>query len=124
MKKYIILLLILFISACSININFNTNDTQNMQEQNNNIKYNNELQIKLISINCSNDTTQIIAKVTNNTGKTYEKEEIKIIIYMTDGTIKTLPGFFGDNLKQGQTRTINTQTDKNLCNYYKIEFIQ
>lgn len=129
MKKYIILLLILFISACSININLNETkkEEQEKKEEIKEEQITGNIDIKTISIECKENPypmTKIKARITNNTNKTYEKQEIRIFVHLNNGTIVELPGYFGNNLKSGETRNINSSTDINLCDYKKIEYIK
>ena len=68
--------------------------------------------------------TNVLTKlVTNSTSTDYKLDEYIIIIKDKDGKeIVRIPGYVGDTIKAGETRTINSSVDIDLSNAGSIEY--
>lgn len=70
-----------------------------------------------------NGLTKLVTSVTNDTDKDYKLDEYMIIIKDKDGKeIVKIPGYVGDTIKSGETRTINSSVDIDLSNAASIEY--
>ena len=71
----------------------------------------------------NNGETVITTKVVNNTGKDYTLKGYNIIIKDKDGNvIKTLPGYFGSIIKNGETKELKNSTNADLSEAVLIEY--
>lgn len=71
----------------------------------------------------TNGLTKLVTSVTNDTDKDYKLDEYRIIIKDKDGKeIVKIPGYVGDTIKAGETRTINSSVDIDLSNAASIEY--
>ena len=71
----------------------------------------------------TNKTTKLTASVTNNTDKDYVLDEYMIIVKDEDGNqIVKIPGYVGDTIKAGETRTISSSVDIDLSKAASIEY--
>lgn len=71
----------------------------------------------------TNGLTKLVTSVTNDTDKDYKLDEYMIIIKDKDGKeIVKIPGYVGDTIKAGETRTINSSVDIDLSNAASIEY--
>lgn len=71
----------------------------------------------------TNGLTKLVTSVTNDTDKDYKLDEYMIIIKDKDGKeIVKIPGYVGDTIKSGETRTINSSVDIDLSNAASIEY--
>lgn len=67
--------------------------------------------------------SKLVTQVTNNTGSDYYLNEFKIIVKDAKGeVIATLPGYVGEVIPNGETRTIDSNTDKDLSKAKSIEY--
>ncbi len=75
------------------------------------------------SLTTTNGVSTLITEVSNSTGSDYTLEEFTITIKNKDGeVITTIPGYVGDVIKNGETRTINSSIDIDLSNASSIEY--
>ena len=59
----------------------------------------------------------------NNSDSDYKLDEYIIIIKDKNGEeIVRIPGYVGDTIKAGETRTINSSVDRDLSNAGSIEY--
>ena len=81
------------------------------------------LQMTNTSLVTVNGNSKIVTVVTNNTGADYYLEEFKIIVKGENGEIlTTLPGYVGGVIPNGQSRTIDSNTDVDLSKAKSIEY--
>ena len=74
------------------------------------------------SLTTTNGVSTLITEVSNSTGSDYTLEEFTITIKNKDGeVITTIPGYVGDVIKNGETRTINSSIDIDLSSASSIE---
>jgi len=67
--------------------------------------------------------SKLVTQVTNNTGSDYYLNEFKIIVKDEKGeVIATLPGYVGEVIPNGETRIIDSNTDKDLSKAKSIEY--
>ena len=65
----------------------------------------------------------LVTEVSNNTGADYVLDEFTIIIKDADGNILTsIPGYVGGTIPNGETRTINSSTIRDLSKAAKVEY--
>ena len=75
------------------------------------------------SLTTTNGVSTLITEVSNSTGSDYTLEEFTITLKIKDGeVITTIPGYVGDVIKNGETRTINSSIDIDLSNASSIEY--
>ena len=75
------------------------------------------------SLTTTNGVSTLITEVSNSTGEDYTLEEFTITIKNKDGeVITTIPGYVGDVIKNGETRTINSSIDIDLSSASSIEY--
>ena len=75
------------------------------------------------SLTTTNGVSTLITEVSNTTGTDYTLDEFTITIKNKDGeVITTIPGYVGDVIKNGETRTINSSIDIDLSNASSIEY--
>ena len=75
------------------------------------------------SLTTTNGVSTLITEVSNSTGSDYTLEEFTITIKNKDGeVITTIPGYVGDVIKNGETRTINSSIDIDLSSASSIEY--
>ena len=75
------------------------------------------------SLSTTNGVSTLITEVSNSTGSDYTLEEFTITIKNKDGeVITTIPGYVGDVIKNGETRTINSSIDIDLSSASSIEY--
>ena len=75
------------------------------------------------SLTTTNGVSTLITEVSNSTGEDYTLEEFTITIKNKDWeVITTIPGYVGDVIKNGETRTINSSIDIDLSNASSIEY--
>ena len=75
------------------------------------------------SLTTTNGVSTLITEVSNSTGSDYTLEEFTITIKNKAGeVITTIPGYVGDVIKNGETRTINSSIDIDLSNASSIEY--
>ena len=75
------------------------------------------------SLTTTNGVSTLITEVSNSTGEDYTLEEFTITIKNKAGeVITTIPGYVGDVIKNGETRTINSSIDIDLSNASSIEY--
>ena len=73
------------------------------------------------SLTTTNGVSTLITEVSNSTGEDYTLEEFTITIKNKDGeVITTIPGYVGDVIKNGETRTINSSIDIDLSSASSI----
>ena len=71
----------------------------------------------------TNKTTKLTTSVTNNTDKDYRLDEYMIIVKDEEGKeIVRIPGYVGDTIKAGETRTISSSVDIDLSKAASIEY--
>lgn len=71
----------------------------------------------------TNGLTKLVTSVTNSTSTDYKLDKYIIIIKDKDGKeIVRIPGYVGDTIKAGETRTINSSVDIDLSNAGSIEY--
>lgn len=67
--------------------------------------------------------SSLVTEVSNNTGADYYLNEFKIIVKDADGNeMTTLPGYVGEVIPNGETRTINSSIDIDLSKAASIEY--
>lgn len=81
------------------------------------------LKFNTFYIGCNENQTKIIVKIENNTKNDYNTIKTKMILYLNNGKIETLPININE-LKKGETTFKEIYYNENICNYYKIEYIQ
>ncbi|MBE6159920.1 MAG: hypothetical protein E7157_02610 [Lactobacillales bacterium] len=75
------------------------------------------------SLVTTNGISKLVTNVTNNSDKDYKLDEYMIIIKDKEGKeIVRIPGYVGDTIKAGETRTINSSVDRDLSNAGSIEY--
>lgn len=75
------------------------------------------------SLVVTNGITKLITNVTNNSTEDYNLEEYTIIIKdENDKEIIRIPGYVGNTIKAGETKTINSSVDIDLSNAKSIEY--
>ena len=75
------------------------------------------------SLTTTNGVSTLITEVSNSTGEDYTLEEFTITIKNKAGeVITTIPGYVGDVIKNGETRTINSSIDIDLSSASSIEY--
>ena len=75
------------------------------------------------SLVTTNGITKLTTNVTNESETDYTLEEYIIIIKDKEGNeIIRIPGYVGDTIKAGETRTINSSVDRDLSNAGSIEY--
>ena len=81
------------------------------------------LQMSNTSLVTTEGVSTLVTEVTNNTGADYYLNEFVITVKAADGTvITTLPGYVGDVILNGETRTINSSIDIDLSAAASIEY--
>ena len=71
----------------------------------------------------TNGITKLTTSVTNDTDTDYKLNEYMIIIKDKEGKeIVKIPGYVGDTIKAGETRTINSSVDIDLSKAASIEY--
>ena len=67
--------------------------------------------------------SKLVTNVTNNSDKDYKLDEYIIIFKDKDGKeILRMPGYVGDTIKAGETRTINSSVDRDLSNAVSVHY--
>ena len=75
------------------------------------------------SLVTTNGISKLVTNVTNSSNKDYKLDEYIIIIKDKKGEeIVRIPGYVGDTIKAGETRTINSSVDRDLSNAGSIEY--
>jgi len=75
------------------------------------------------SLVVTNGMSNLVTEVTNNTGADYHLVEFVITVRDASGAvITTLPGYVGDVIRNGETRTIDSSIDIDLSNAASIEY--
>lgn len=75
------------------------------------------------SLTTVNGVSTLVTSVTNDSSSDYKLDEYTIIIKDADGKeIVRIPGYVGDTIKAGETRTINSSVDIDLSNAKSIEY--
>ena len=75
------------------------------------------------SVITTDGVTDITTSVTNPTSEDYHLDEFKIIVKDKNGDVMiTLPGYVGDVIKAGETRTIRSSVSMDLSNAKSIEY--
>lgn len=65
----------------------------------------------------------LMTQVSNDTGSDYTLDEFTITVKDSEGNIvTTLPGYVGDVIRNGETRTINSSIDIDLSKASSIEY--
>jgi len=81
------------------------------------------LQMTNTSLVTVDGNSKLVTVVTNNTGADYYLDEFKIIVKDENGeVITTLPGYVGEVIPNGETRTIDSNTDLDLSKAKSIEY--
>ena len=71
----------------------------------------------------TNGITKLVTNVANDSNVHYKLDEYTIIIKDKEGKeIVRIPGYVGDTIKAGETRTINSSVDIDLSNAGSIEY--
>ena len=134
MKKQIKILLALLLAATLVtgcgctkkdNKKDNTKDDVKVNTEENVIKDQTfeGLTFTNTSLTTTNGVSTLITEVSNTTGTDYTLDEFTITIKNKDGeVITTIPGYVGDVIKNGETRTINSSIDIDLSNASSIEY--
>ena len=75
------------------------------------------------SLRTENGISTLQTDVTNSTSTDYKLDEYTIIVKDKDGKeIVRMPGYVGDTIKAGETKTINSSVDIDLSNAASIEY--
>ena len=75
------------------------------------------------SLVVTNGITKLVTNVTNNSTEDYNLEEYIIIVKDENGKeIIRIPGYVGNTIKAGETKTINSSVDIDLSNAKSIEY--
>lgn len=81
------------------------------------------LKMENTSLVMENGRSTLVTEVTNNTGADYYLQMFTITVKDSDGkVITTLPGYAGDVIRNGETKVINSSTDRDLTNAASIEY--
>ena len=75
------------------------------------------------SLTITNGISTLVTEVSNNTGSDYQLEEFTIIIKdKTDNVLATIPGYVGETIENGSTKTIDSSIDIDLSNATSVEY--
>ena len=75
------------------------------------------------SVITTDGVTEITTSVTNPTSEDYHLDEFKIIVKDKNGDVMiTLPGYVGDVIKAGETRTIRSSVSMDLSTAKSVEY--
>ena len=75
------------------------------------------------SLTITNGISTLVTEVSNNTGVDYQLEEFTITIKDKDGNVlATLPGYVGETIENGSTKTIDSSIDIDLSNATSVEY--
>ena len=75
------------------------------------------------SLTITNGISTLVTEVSNNTGADYQLEEFTITIKDKDGNVlATLPGYVGETIENGSTKTIDSSIDIDLSNATSVEY--
>lgn len=75
------------------------------------------------SVITTDGVTDITTSVTNPTNEDYHLDEFKIIVKDKNGDVMiTLPGYVGDVIKAGETRTIRSSVSMDLSTAESVEY--
>ena len=81
------------------------------------------LQFANTSLTIVDGSSTLVTEVTNNTAANYELNQFIITAKDSDGTVLvTIPGYVGDVIVVGETRTIQSTIDVDLTNATSIEY--
>lgn len=81
------------------------------------------IKLENTSLVVTNGISKITTKVTNSTDSDYKLDEYKITFKDAEGKeIVTIPGYVGDTIKSGETKTINSSVDIDLTNAKSAEY--
>lgn len=81
------------------------------------------LQMTNTSLVTTDGISSLVTEVTNNTGSDYYLNEFTITVKNADGTVvATLPGYVGEVIRNGETKTINSSIDIDLSSATSIEY--
>ena len=75
------------------------------------------------SLTITNGISTLVTEVSNNTGSDYQLEEFTIIIKdKDDNVLATIPGYVGETIENGSTKTIDSSIDIDLSNATSVEY--
>ena len=75
------------------------------------------------SLTITNGISTLVTEVSNNTGSDYQLEEFTIIIKdKNDNVLATIPGYVGETIENGSTKTIDSSIDIDLSNAASVEY--
>ena len=75
------------------------------------------------SLTITNGISTLVTEISNNTGSDYQLEEFTIIIKdKDDNVLATFPGYVGETIDNGSTKTIDSSIDIDLSNAASVEY--
>ena len=75
------------------------------------------------SMTTKDGVTTFQTTVTNNTGSDYKLNEYNILVKDKDGNvIKTIPGYVGSTIKNGESKTLKSTTNADLTGAVSVEY--
>lgn len=135
MKKKILLVLVMLISLSVVTgCGCGKKKSSSGDKKKHDVKVNTEKEvvkdrevegIKLTntSLVTTDGVSEITTTVTNPTTEDYKLDEYRITAYDEKGNaIITLPGYVGDTIKAGETRTIKSSVSMDLSKAKKLEY--
>ena len=70
-----------------------------------------------------NGLTTFQTTVINNTGSDYQLNEYSIIVKDKEGNvIKTIPGYIGSIIKNGESKNLKSTTNADMSDAYSVEY--
>ena len=123
-----ILLILGLVTGCACNKKEEKKEQKEEVKVNTNkdvVKDQEEDKIKMTntSLIINDGITKLVTNVTNSSDEDYYLEEYIIIIKDKDGNeIVRMPGYVGDTIKAGDTKTINSSVDRDLSDAGSIEY--
>lgn len=81
------------------------------------------IELSPVSVITTDGVTEITTSVKNPTNEDYHLEEYKIIVKDKNGDVMiTLPGYVGEVIKAGETRTIRSSVSMDLSSAKSVEY--
>ena len=128
-SSLILMLGVLTLTGCDNKTNTTTKNTKTSQVQVNTqkdvVKDQEVDGIKMTntSMTTKDGVTTFQTTVTNNTGSDYKLNEYQILVKDKDGNvIKTLPGYIGSTIKNGESKTLKSKSNADLTGAVSIEY--
>ena len=131
--SFIFVCSLLFVTGCGKKNNTNSNvnnektTTQEVKVNTNENVIKNQvvdgIEMKDTSMITENGVTTFQTTVVNNTGSDYRLNEYSIIVKDQEGNIiKTIPGYIGSTIKNGESKKLKSTTNADMVNAYSVEY--